>query len=47
MLRGVRELQKLGDELDVDEPAGDIFDVPAVGVALLLRDRGGGTAPRE
>ena len=35
----MHELQILRDELDVDQPAGDIFEVPALALALLGRDR--------
>ena len=35
----VHELQILRDEFDVDQPAGGIFEVPALAVALLLGDR--------
>jgi len=35
----VNKLQILGDELDVDQSAGDIFEVPTLAVALLGRDR--------
>ena len=38
--RGVHELQILGDELDIDECAGRVFEVPGIGVALLRGDRG-------
>ena len=34
--RGVHKLQILRDELDVDQPAGGVFEVPAIVVALLL-----------
>ena len=34
---GVHELQILRDELDVDEGAGGVFEVPRIGVALFLR----------
>jgi hypothetical protein len=34
----VHELQVLRNELDVDERAGRIFEIPAVGVALFLGD---------
>ena len=36
---GVHQLQILRDKFDVDQPAGDIFEVPALAVALLLGDR--------
>ena len=36
--RGVNELQILRDEFDIDQPAGGIFQIPAVGVALLVGD---------
>ena len=35
----MHELQILGDELDIDQPAGGIFEIPAVVVALLFGDR--------
>ena len=44
---GVNELQILRDELDIDQPAGDVFEVPAVAVALLGRDRAGASRPRR
>ena len=37
--RGVHELQILRDELDIDERAGGIFEIPGIGVALFLGDR--------
>ena len=39
MLGGVHELQILRDELEIDQPAGGVFQVPALVVALLGRDR--------
>ena len=36
---GVDELQILRDELEIDQPAGGVFEVPALVLALLLRDR--------
>ena len=35
----MNELQILRDELDIDQPAGGIFEVPAIAVALFLGDR--------
>ena len=35
----VHQLQILGDEFDVDQPAGGVFEIPAVAVALFLGDR--------
>ncbi len=36
---GMNELQILRDELDVGEPARGIFQIPAIRLALLGRDR--------
>ena len=36
---GVDELQILRDELDIDQSAGDIFEIPALAIAFLGRDR--------
>ena len=38
-LGGMNELQILRDELDVDQAAGDVFEIPAIALALLARDR--------
>ena len=35
----MNELQILGDEFDVDQPAGDIFEIPPLAVAFLRCDR--------
>ena len=40
LLGRMHELQILRDEFEVDQPAGDVFQVPALLVALLGRDRG-------
>ena len=39
MRGGMDELQVLRDEFEIDQAAGDVFQIPAVGVALLDRDR--------
>ena len=39
LLRRVNELEILRDELQIDQPAGGIFEVPARVLALLLGDR--------
>ena len=39
LLRGMNELEILRDELQIDQPAGGIFEVPARVLALLLGDR--------
>ena len=39
MLVRVHELQILRDEFDIDQPAGGVFEVPALAVALFLGDR--------
>ena len=36
----VNELKILGNELDIDEPAGRVFKVPTVALAFFLGDRG-------
>ena len=36
---GVNQLQILRDELDIDQPAGHVFEIPSLAVAFLGRDR--------
>ena len=39
LFRGVNELQILRDEIDVDEAARGMFQIPDIGLAFFLRDR--------
>jgi hypothetical protein len=38
-VRGMHKLQELHHEFDIDQPARDVFQVPAVAIALLFGDR--------
>ena len=37
--RAMHQLQILGDELDIDEPAGGVLEIPPIGIALFRSDR--------
>ena len=43
----VHELQILRDEFDIDQPAGGVFEIPALAVALFLGDGRRASRPRR